>query len=69
VKDFPLLTHWLLAQRPGLGRVRLTLTLPYGGHVDVLDDPGNKRLLVVPQLGPATPGPSPSAAARSGGWF
>ncbi|MDB5096751.1 MAG: hypothetical protein JWM80_1172 [Cyanobacteria bacterium RYN_339] len=74
VPNFPLLTFWLMAKRPEQNIVRVSMTLPFGGHVDVLDDQANKRLFLVPQLGPAaaptalpTPQPTPTVPVR--GWF
>lgn len=70
VPDFPLMTFWLMAKRPENNIVRVSLTLPFGGHADVLDDQANKRLLLVPQLGPAPGGvPSPTPTPRPRGLF
>jgi hypothetical protein len=74
VPNFPLLSFWLMAKRPDQNIVRVSMTLPFGGHVDVLDDQANHRLFLVPQLGPAatpTPLPTPQATPTVPvrGWF
>jgi hypothetical protein len=62
VENHPLISFWLMAKRPDHNLVRVAMNLPFGGHVRVLDDQVNKRLLLVPQLGLA---PSSPAGAES----